>query len=119
SYQTTDTLPIGISQSPDGNSEARLGSQTPVSKRDHHLARNRLAASKCRQRKKDWVARLEQQYRDLSAQKVALSETVMLLRAERLQLKQQCLEHQECACEEIRTYLKKMLDKQLSVAGLG
>jgi hypothetical protein len=74
-------------------------------KREQFLARNREAASKCRQKKKEWTQDLEQKARDLSAQKQMLTTCLAALKNELLMLKCKCLEHSDCACEGIRDYL--------------
>jgi hypothetical protein len=76
------------------------------SKREQFLARNREAASKCRQKKKEWTQGLEQRARDLSAQKQMLTTYLAMLKNELLMLKCKCLEHSDCDCEAIRDYLK-------------
>ncbi|KIW00016.1 uncharacterized protein PV09_08368 [Verruconis gallopava] len=75
-------------------------------KREQFLARNREAASKCRQKKKEWTQDLEQRARDLAAQKQMLTTYLAMLKNELLMLKCKCLEHSDCDCEAIRNYLK-------------
>lgn len=79
-------------------------------KREQFLARNREAASKCRQKKKEWTQDLEQRARDLSSQKQMLTTYLAMLKNELLMLKCKCLEHSDCGCEEIRSYMKNTLN---------
>jgi hypothetical protein len=79
-------------------------------KREQFLARNREAASKCRQKKKEWTQDLEQKARDLSAQKQMLTTYMAVLKNELLMLKCKCLEHSDCGCEAIRDYLKNTVN---------
>jgi hypothetical protein len=75
-------------------------------KREKFLERNRVAASKCRQKKKTWTNNLEERARELTAQRQMLATHVAMLRNELLELKCKCLEHTSCNCEQIRDYLK-------------
>jgi hypothetical protein len=80
------------------------------SKREQFLARNREAASKCRQKKKEWTTGLEDRARELSAQKQVLTTYLAMLKNELLMLKCKCLEHSDCGCEGIRDYLKNTVN---------
>jgi len=75
-------------------------------KREQFLARNREAASKCRQKKKVWTSNLEERARELSFEKQMLTTQAAMLKNELLMLKCKCLEHSNCDCESIREYLK-------------
>jgi hypothetical protein len=75
-------------------------------KREKFLERNRVAASKCRQKKKAWTNDLEERARELTSQRHMLTTHVAMLRNELLELKCKCLEHTSCDCEQIREYLK-------------
>lgn len=75
-------------------------------KREQFLARNREAASKCRQKKKQWTSNLEERARELSFEKQMLTTQAAMLKNELLMLKCKCLEHSNCDCEGIRDYLK-------------
>ena len=79
-------------------------------KREQFLARNREAASKCRQKKKEWTQDLEQKARDLSSQKQMLTTYLAMLKNELLMLKCKCLEHSDCGCDGIREYLKNTVN---------
>ncbi|EON69731.1 hypothetical protein W97_08993 [Coniosporium apollinis CBS 100218] len=74
-------------------------------KREKFLERNRVAASKCRQKKKEWTSNLEQQARELTAQRAHLQAYVASLRDEVLYLKDQMLRHSDCNCVKMREYL--------------
>ncbi|EPX73986.1 transcription factor Atf21 [Schizosaccharomyces octosporus yFS286] len=74
-------------------------------KRKRFLERNRIAASKCRQKKKLWTQDLENSARIACEQSKALRSLVAQLREEVLCLKNQLLAHQDCGCEGIRQYL--------------
>ncbi|KAI9229833.1 MAG: hypothetical protein DHS80DRAFT_29497 [Piptocephalis tieghemiana] len=65
-------------------------------KRRQFLERNRQAALKCRQRKKEYVSNLQAQVDDFSLKNSALTHEVTLLREECLQLKTLLLAHRDC-----------------------
>lgn len=77
-----------------------------IAQREKFLERNRVAASKCRQKKKEWTNSLEEKARDLQGQREMLLAYVSMLRNELLMLKCKCLEHSECDCVALRDYLK-------------
>ncbi|OCL05453.1 hypothetical protein AOQ84DRAFT_269191, partial [Glonium stellatum] len=76
-------------------------------KRESHLEKNRLAAHKCRQKKKEWVEELEMQARELTAIRAHLKSHVAMLREEVLALKNEVLSHANCGCGRIDAYLKQ------------
>lgn len=85
------------------------GGEEGDEKREKFLERNRVAASKCRQKKKNWTTNLEQRARDLTNERQILATHVAMLRNELLELKCKCLEHTDCECEQIRQYLKNTI----------
>ncbi|KAI9716230.1 MAG: hypothetical protein M1812_005455 [Candelaria pacifica] len=74
-------------------------------KRSKFLERNRVAASKCRQKKKEWTSNLESKARDLQNSKNQLALMVSSLKDEMLFLKGELLKHSNCNCSRIRDYL--------------
>ncbi|KAI9792660.1 MAG: hypothetical protein M1835_007721 [Candelina submexicana] len=83
------------------------GSMNPQDdvKRSKFLERNRVAASKCRQKKKEWTSNLEAKARDLQNSKTQLAIMVSSLKEEMLFLKGELLKHSNCNCTRIRDYL--------------
>lgn len=77
-----------------------------TAKRAKFLERNRLAASKCRMKKKEWTQNLEAAARQASAQSRELQVIVGRLREELLEYKTQLLYHQDCGCQKIKEYLQ-------------
>ncbi|KAH9875731.1 hypothetical protein IAQ61_003195 [Plenodomus lingam] len=69
---------------------------TDEEKRKNFLERNRVAALKCRQRKKQWLANLQSKVELFSTENDALSATVTQLREEIVNLKTLLLAHKEC-----------------------
>ncbi|KAI9891863.1 MAG: hypothetical protein M1814_002248 [Vezdaea aestivalis] len=74
-------------------------------KRNRFLERNRVAASKCRQKKKEWTDNLESGARELRKENTQLTLVVSSLKNEMLFLKGELLKHSSCDCNKIRQYL--------------
>ncbi|KAH7063639.1 hypothetical protein B0J12DRAFT_539278, partial [Macrophomina phaseolina] len=64
--------------------------------RDQFLERNRVAAHKCRQKKKEWMAKLDDKFRDLSAKNKYLQAEVQLLSNTLYELKNLIFQHTDC-----------------------
>lgn len=77
------------------------------SARQSHLEKNRVAAHKCRQRKKEYIGSLEGRAREFSAKNKALKENVALLREEVLSLKNEVLRHAGCGFWAVDEYLAR------------
>ncbi|KAI9759679.1 MAG: hypothetical protein M4579_002156 [Chaenotheca gracillima] len=69
---------------------------TDEEKRKNFLERNRVAALKCRQRKKQWLANLQSKVELFSTENDALSASVTQLREEVVNLKTLLLAHKDC-----------------------
>lgn len=80
----------GDEKGPDGKK------MTDEEKRKNFLERNRVAALKCRQRKKQWLANLQQKVEIFSTENDALAATVTQLREEIVGLKTLLLSHKDC-----------------------
>ncbi|KAK6526342.1 hypothetical protein TWF694_004940 [Orbilia ellipsospora] len=78
----------------DGNSDPKK--MTDEEKRKNFLERNRVAALKCRQRKKQWLANLQAKVEFFSAENDALTSQVTNLREEILTLKTLLIAHKDC-----------------------
>ncbi|KAI9803182.1 MAG: hypothetical protein M1825_001973 [Sarcosagium campestre] len=74
-------------------------------KRQKFLARNRVAASKCRDRKKHREERLKSDVQELQNERNLLGMMVGDLKEQALYLKGELLKHSTCDCERIRQYL--------------
>ncbi len=88
-----------------GNSPTDPSNQE-VSRRSKFLERNRVAASKCRQKKKQWVENLETKARNLQAQYKHLNLVVDSLKEEILYLKVEMMRHKDCEGSEIQKFIK-------------
>ncbi|CAF9938062.1 MAG: hypothetical protein ALECFALPRED_007494 [Alectoria fallacina] len=75
-------------------------------KRSKFLERNRVAASKCRQKKKEWTQNLENRARELQKNNNQLRMVVESCRQEVVFLKGELLKHSQCECEPIQTFIK-------------
>ncbi|KAJ6440387.1 bZIP transcription factor [Purpureocillium lavendulum] len=69
---------------------------TDEEKRKNFLERNRVAALKCRQRKKQWLANLQNKVEMFSSENDALTQQITQLREEVVNLKTLLLAHKDC-----------------------
>ena len=79
-------------------------------KRSKFLERNRVAASKCRQKKKEWTQNLENRARELQKTNASLRMVIDSTRQEILFLKSEALKHSSCGCREIQDYMQSDLN---------
>jgi hypothetical protein len=100
--------------SPDGGEAPEVAE----AKRQRFLERNRVAASKCRQKKKAWMQDLENDAREAQNVSKQLRACVGVLKEEVLQLKNELLKHNTCECVPIRQYLSNEATR-LAVGALG
>lgn len=75
-------------------------------KRSKFLERNRVAASKCRQKKKEWTQNLENRARELQKNNNQLRMVVESCRQEILFLRGELLKHNQCECESIQSFIE-------------
>ncbi|OAD07757.1 basic-leucine zipper transcription factor [Mucor lusitanicus CBS 277.49] len=73
------------------------GTKMTVNKRDKALERNRQAALRCRQRKKEWLNQLQSNVDVLTKENRALEQQSLTLREEILNLKTILLAHRDCS----------------------
>ncbi|KAG2192830.1 hypothetical protein INT46_010998 [Mucor plumbeus] len=73
------------------------GTKLTVNKRNKALERNRQAALRCRQRKKEWLNQLQSNVDLLTKENRALEEQSLTLREEILNLKTVLLAHKDCS----------------------
>ncbi|KAI1177709.1 Aft1 HRA domain-containing protein [Nemania sp. FL0916] len=78
---------------PDGQGKSKM---TDEEKRKNFLERNRVAALKCRQRKKQWLANLQNKVEVFSSENDALTAQISALREEVVNLKTLLLAHKDC-----------------------
>lgn len=93
--------PLGVSK------EDGVANPAFSAKRESHLEKNRIAAHKCRQKKKEWVEDLEMQARELTAVRAHLRSHVAMLREQVLLLKNELLSHANCGCGRIDAYVNR------------
>ncbi|KAM5352466.1 hypothetical protein ACJ41O_005189 [Fusarium nematophilum] len=77
----------------EGGSKSKM---TDEEKRKNFLERNRVAALKCRQRKKQWLANLQTKVEMFSTENDALTAQITQLREEVVNLKTLLLAHKDC-----------------------
>jgi hypothetical protein len=108
----------GSIQNSDEITNVRGGSSD--NRRKKFLERNRLAAFKCRQKKKEWASNLEEQARYQAQENKLLRASVAQLRDECLYLKNFLLStHAGCSCAGIKNYLMKEAQLNQQVMGMG
>lgn len=64
-------------------------------------------ASKCRQKKKQWVQDLENKSEQVTKKNQELHSMLATLREECLQLRNELLAHGNCGCSLVQTYLRR------------
>nr|WJV41824.1 Jun proto-oncogene, AP-1 transcription factor subunit [Sepia esculenta] len=124
---TTTVIPLSTHSSVSSTDEARLvklkeepqtvpclGSTPPLSpinmesqeriKLERKRARNRIAARKCRTRKLERIARLEERVKELKDQNTELSQLSATLRDDICKLKQQIIEHVNSGCRILNNH---------------
>lgn len=79
-----------------GNGSSSSGTNADGTRRDKFLERNRIAASKCRQRKKEWVSGLEEAKNGLESQNSQLQMEYNSLLGEVSRMKNQIMAHATC-----------------------
>lgn len=85
------------------------------STRQFHLEKNRVAAQKCRHRKRQYINGLESRAREFSSKNEALKENVAMLREEVLGLKNEVLRHAGCGFWAVDEYLDRCASNLLGM----
>ncbi|KAK4200675.1 Aft1 HRA domain-containing protein [Triangularia verruculosa] len=78
------------------NKDGTKTKMTDEEKRKNFLERNRVAALKCRQRKKQWLANLQSKVEEFSQENENLTHQISVLREEVVNLKTLLLAHKDC-----------------------
>ena len=76
-------------------------------RRKKFLERNRVAAYKCRQKKKNWMQELEQKADIQNTHNDELRNLVAQLKEESMYLRNLLLTHGNCDCDSVQAYLRK------------
>ncbi|KAB2581172.1 Basic leucine zipper transcriptional factor ATF-like 3 [Lasiodiplodia theobromae] len=76
-------------------------------KREVNLEKNRLAANRCRKKKREWIDRLEDKHRQLSARNKLLREELAELYDTVYTLKELVLGHADCGSRPIDDYVRR------------
>lgn len=77
------------------------------SSREKALERNRVAANKCRQKKRRYTKSLESQFKDLAGRRMVLRNESAGLRCELLSLKNEILKHAHCDDGRVEHHLAR------------
>ncbi|KAF1811875.1 hypothetical protein P152DRAFT_397970 [Eremomyces bilateralis CBS 781.70] len=92
---------------------------TDEEKRKNFLERNRVAALKCRQRKKQWLANLQQKCELYTTENDHLTSTVNHLREEIVTLKTLLMAHKDCPVSQAQGLNSAALSNMLDGPGAG
>lgn len=87
-------------------------------KRQSFLERNRKAAYKCREKKKEWVTNLEEQCRDLEATNRMYQVELGFLRSEAFDLKNKVFQHSNCQFGPIDAFIDAQAQKVCNSANV-
>ncbi|KAI1215093.1 uncharacterized protein F4807DRAFT_405869 [Annulohypoxylon truncatum] len=90
---------------------------TEAAKRNRFLEKNRVAATKCRQKKKEWVSDLEETRFGLESQNNHLQMEYSSLRNEITQIKSQLMEHAGCNDPNIDKWIENEAKRFVVGAG--
>ena len=85
------------------------------SARQSHLEKNRVAANKCRMRKKEYINGLEGRARVYLNKNKLLKENIAVLHEETLALKNEVLRHAGCRFEPVEEYLMRCAEDLLGI----
>jgi len=83
--------------------------------RQSHLEKNRVAAHKCRMRKKEYINGLQGRVQEYSNENKLLKEKVASLREEVLELKNEVLRHARCGFWAVEEYLARCAGDLLGI----
>ncbi|KAK6843558.1 bZIP transcription factor [Apiospora arundinis] len=97
--------PVDLTEDQEAALNALLTTAARGQRHERNREKNRLAASKCREKSKKYVDELRERERELAAQRASLSQHAASLREEVLWLKNEILRHGDCNCEFIQNYL--------------
>ncbi|CAO3590396.1 unnamed protein product [Absidia cylindrospora] len=96
SFSSTSILHTSSSTSKTQNQLHDHDMTEEENKRQLYLVKNRQAASKCRQRKKEWIAQMQETMTSFTAENDVLQQQVIMLREEVLSLKTLLLMCKDC-----------------------
>nr|OQO30932.1 hypothetical protein B0A51_04159 [Rachicladosporium sp. CCFEE 5018] len=88
-------------------------------KKEKYREKNRLAAAKCRAKKKNDIEGVEDRYRNLSAMNSALKKQVQDLRGELTNLRTHALDHQSCNCRIANYNVNQAQKVAMGLEGIG
>ncbi|KAF9907307.1 Alcohol O-acetyltransferase [Linnemannia zychae] len=92
--------------------------ESPEAKRQKFLERNRMAASKCREKKRLQTLKTISDADEITARNQALHETLDQLQEEVRLLKNQILSHHDCSCDVIQKFVQSTLDVTTPTSGI-
>lgn len=106
SERTSSERSKKLSSSRRGRPKIVMDPERARRKREQTMEKNRIAASKCREKKKNWMAKMDDRHRDLSTRNEFLKAEIHSLRSAILGLKELAFQHMECGYAPITEYVK-------------
>ncbi|OJD37334.1 bzip transcription factor [Diplodia corticola] len=89
----------------------QAGTPNERARREVNLEKNRLAANRCRRKKRDWTDKLEDRHRNLSVHNQLLHAEISGLRDDIFALKDMALRHADCGFRPIDDYVKREAER--------
>ncbi|CEP07994.1 hypothetical protein [Parasitella parasitica] len=89
----------------------------PKKHRKKLLEKNREAAYRCRQKKKQWINSLEERSQTAETKNRELQDLVLQLREESIYLRNLLLTHGNCECDVVQAYLRRTSEQLSHNAG--
>ncbi|KAK2616660.1 hypothetical protein QQS21_000483 [Conoideocrella luteorostrata] len=109
--EATNTSPSKSRRQPKRQATTATNSDKKLNRHERSLERNRVAASKCRSRKKVWTERLEEKKSDLEAMRNELQTEYFNLLEESSQLKNHLIGHAGCQDPNIDVWINHEASK--------
>ncbi|KAI1100747.1 hypothetical protein F4804DRAFT_344506 [Jackrogersella minutella] len=118
-HETNDFLSLDSSPTKRRNQRTKKNTDRGAesAKRNRFLEKNRVAATKCRQKKKEWVSDLEETRFGLESQNNHLQMEYSSLRNEITQIKSQLMEHASCNDPNIDKWIENEAKRFVVGAG--
>lgn len=103
--QASNSEPLSNTTPSSSRTSPAAESGSPAKQAPCHREKNRLAASKCREKSKKFIDDLRIREQELRARNAKLTAEAAMVKKEVLELKHELLCHGNCRCEIIQEYL--------------
>ncbi|KAL0264070.1 hypothetical protein SLS55_000014 [Diplodia seriata] len=102
-----------------GTDSAEAGGSSHTARRELSLAKNRVAAKKCREKKRDWTTELQERHGELLARNKRLRGELAGLNDAVFELKELVLRHASCGFKPIDKFVRREAGRAVRPAGRG